>query len=630
MIQEQSAVFIGKDRSPAFRDFLVEDGFFFVFEAESGLTKANGHKLMKQLEKRKKEHGQILNLQDLEIFVQESLMAEDVPAHFSLAAGVINRGILYIKTIGAGEVHLRRGKDFVRLIHGNKSASGYIEDRDLVVFTTATFRGIIEEEEKLEKPLNKLQAEELVQHLEQFFDQKHDQAAVAIIATMMVVDDPATEQAEEDQAEQMGFAAGAAPPESPAPQKSAPFRSRRRGVEPADDGLSRESDTDTQPESATQKSKRRFPNISLPGGLTKKLTLVAVVVLLAIFIWSIVFGYQRRQQAEIEEQIATAQEQITQQTTEAEEIAFLNLDRALVILNEAKAELEELEANVEDPQYQEQIDELRETIDQVENTIVRKDEQEPDEFFDLALEAEDAKGDDFYRDGERLAILDRDNQTVYNFSLEDKSLEKSSNEVVGDADLVGINDGTIYVFDADEGIYQFTNDEDVEKVVEPADEWGEIVDMGFFLSNIYLLDAGAGEVWKYVPAGSGFSDPSSYFSEETPAGLNDATGLTIDASIYVARSSDVVKYTRGAEDNFETVFPNDQVSIEGIYTDPEIEKVYVWDKQNATVFVLSKNGKYERQVKASVLGQAADITVYDGQILVLSGSTIYALQETDE
>ncbi len=620
MISQQSAVFIGKDRSPMFRDFLIEESFYFLFEA-SGMTKADGHSFMKRLEKRKKQHGTILNLQDLDIFIQEALMAEKLPETISVAAAVVNRGILYIKTINAGEIHLRRGKSFVRLIHGTKSASGYIEDGDMAVFTTSTFRSVIEQEEKLEKPLNKLSADDLAAHLEDYFTQIDDQASVAIFVDLSVIEDP-----EED-----ASAEAATTEESPEEEDDTPDQAEEMGFAKEGDVGAAESASGSPGSSSAKKKRFMLPSTpQFSGNIGKILTGIAVVVLLAIFVWSIVFGYQRRQQAEIEEQITASAESISEKTEEAEEIAFLNLDRAMVILNEAKEELALLEEVADDELYQDRIDELRQQIADLESTIVRSDEQEPDEFFDLAVESADATGDDFFRDEDRLAILDRGNDTVYNLSLSEKSLEKSSNEAVGDADLVGISGGTIFLFDKDEGVYEFVNDEDVEQVIEPAEEWGDVTDFGFFLSNIYILDPGAGDIHKYVPAGDGYSDVSSYFSTDPPAELSSGRALTIDASIYVAQEDDVVKYTRGEEDNFETVFPTESVSITGVYTDPELEKVFVWDKQQATVFVLSKNGKYERQVKASVLGEASDVTVYENEILVLSGSKIYALQETSD
>ncbi|MFW5703607.1 MAG: hypothetical protein ACOCXQ_02130 [Patescibacteria group bacterium] len=639
MFKPETAVFVGKDRSRAFRDFIIDGSFFLVFEALEGLHKAEGHDFIKQLERLKKQHGQIINLNDLEIWLQESLLSAAVPAHFSLAAGAVYKNILYIKTVGEGEVHMRRGKRFARLIHGDKTASGYLEENDMVVFTTASYRSLIEEEVKLEKPLNTLVPEKLVQHMEEYFDNKNDKASLAIFAQF-------SESGVEDEAAEMGFVTNGEPSGRPV-TGLAEDEETSEGVdasdpdhhpnyhshavestevldEPAQTTL---PDQEIKPEKA-KKKRLSIPSIKLPGSFSKKVTLVAVIVIFAIFVWSIIFGYQRRQEAALAAQVEETQAVITEKTAEAEEIAFLNLDRAIALLDEAKLELAKLEESAGEDATEE-IAALREQITTMENKIVQKDEQEPEEFYDLALEAADARGDAMFKDGTQLAILDRENKTVYNFSLDEKSLEKSTNEVVSAAELVGIADGTIYVFDREKGLYEFENDEDVSLVIEEDEEWGEVVDLAFYFNNVYMLDREKADIYKYVPVEGGYSEQASYFVGTAPTELNAGTSIAIDASIYVGLDDSVLKFTRGEADEFVTTFPTENVTIEGIYTDEESEKVYVWDKEQGAVYVLSKNGKYERQVRANALKEASDITVYNNQILVLSGSKIYALTENN-
>lgn len=699
MFSPIASVFTGNDRTRIFRDCIVDEDFFFVFEAEEGMTRAEGHAFMKRIVELKKHKPRFDNLNDLEIWVNEAVVSAHVPAHFSLSAGVFHKNILYIKTVGKGEVHMRRGKDFARLIHGDKSASGYIEEGDMIVFTTADFREIIETEEKLKKTLDNDTPEDITQHLEEYFKEKEDRGSLALFLEVALADD-----AEEDLP--LGFAAGGTdrgdssenelqpdaseledddtypedetgdeehPKHRPQYHSRAvmnteveeePFPRRVAHNKPeyddADDyidgiggagaagagvagagaagvGAGASAGASAKVASAGAGGamfagiRNRIASFSKNGGgksLSKKITLVAVVVIFAIFIWTIVFGYQRRQKAEDAKKIAAAEQVIDEKTQQADEISFLNMDRALALLNEARAELTTVKEEV-GKGNEDELARLEQKIVDVENAIVQKDEQEPEEFYDLALEAEDAKGDAIFLDEEKLAILDRSSKTVYNFSIEDKSLEKSTNAVVGNATFVGMSKGTIYVLDPAKGLYEFTDDTKTELVIEKDEDWGTIRGMAFFNGNVYLLDTKNGDVYKYLVVEGGFSDPSSYFTGTKPDNLGGATSLAIDASIYISLEDTILKFTRGETDSFTTVFPSDNVSIEKIYTDQETEKVYAWDKANATIYILSKNGAYERQIKASVLSKASDFVVYQNQILVLSGSKIYTLTEGD-
>ena len=653
MIVTQTNVFIGKDRSRVFRDFIADEGFFLVFEAEEGLSKHDGHAIIKKLESLRKEHGTIRNLNDLEIWLQEAIITVDAPAHFSLAAGVIYKSVMYVKTIGKGEVHLRRGKDFVRLIHGDKSASGYVEDGDMAVFTTDAFRQIIEEEDTLEKPLMKEPPAQLVDSLEQFFDDKNDKGSVSIFtlvkeqeseemplgftdeaelpARKQIDETEEDKEAEDESTEHSSRYHHRAVMNTEMEDEEARPGKRKRGsddVFPASVG-----NLSTEAEAApSAKQKFALPKFVLPafaGNLSRMITALIVLVIFIVLVWTVVFGYQRRQQVEALKKIDAAEIVVNEKTAEAEEVAFLNLDRALALLDEAKTEISNVEEEVGE-EYTDQLQPLKDRVTKAEDLIVRKDEKEAEEFYDLSLESENAKGDDWAKDGDRMAILDTANKTIYNFSLEDKSLEKSTNDAVANADLVGISNGVIYFFDAEKGLYEFTDDTEVELVIERDSDWGTIVDMAFFGGNVYLLDAGEGDVYKYVPTANGFSEKTSYFIGTVPQGLTAATSLAIDASIYVALGDSIQKFTRGQADDFTTVFPTETVQLTRIYTDEDAEQVYAWDKQSGTVYTLSKGGTYEQQLKASVLTQSSDIAVYNNQTLVLAGSKIFTFSSSGE
>lgn len=658
MIVTQPTVFIGKDRSRTFRDYIASDNFFLVFEAEEGLSKHDGHAIIKKLESLRKEHGTIRNLNDLEIWLQEAIITADAPAHFSLAAGVVYKSVLYVKTVGKGEVHLRRGKDFVRLIHGDKSASGYVEEGDVAVFTTDSFRQLIEEEDKLEKPLMKEPPGQLVDSLEQYFVDKNDKGSICVFADIVekkesemplgFTDEPelpekrdVTEEDEDDPI--IGGSEEEREVEHDAPQSRYHHRAvmntemedeeSRPGRRAFDESRMKmraeetiEEASDTGATAPTGKSRFRVPAFAVPafaGNLSRVFTAVVVVVIFIVLVWTVVFGYQRRQQVEALKKIDAVELSVTEKTAEAEEIAFLNLDQAIVLLEEAKTEIAQVEEEV-GPDYVDQLQPLKDRVVEAENLIVRKDERQGEEFFDLAVESADAKGDDWAKDGDRMAILDKANNTVYNFSLEDKSLEKSTNDIVGEAEFVGISNGVIYVFDTEEGLYQFTDDTEVELVIDQDEDWGKIVDMAFFGGNVYLLDSEEGDIHKYIPTANGFSEKSSYFIGTAPEGLASSVSLAIDASIYVALSDSILKFTRGEADDFSTEFPTSSVQLTRVYTDEETEQAYVWDKTNGAIYTLSKTGTYQQQTKSSVLTQSSDIAVYNNQILVLTGSKIYS------
>lgn len=728
MVYAVASAFIGKDRSRVFRDTIVDSRFFFFLEIHEGIARSEGAAVMKCVAQERARAAQITSLNEFESWLHAALIKACVPTKYALAAGVLYRNIIYVKTVGEGEVHMRRGKNFVRLIHGTKVASGYVKPGDLLVFTSQSFRLLIEEEEALKSTLDNGSPEEIVAKLDEFYDEKPDHATVAIFAEMVegakVEDAPAAvplirpadpaARASAEGAAARGIDDGPAgastgsvsssPLDSGGRPKSyLPFErveideeavdTENNSLDDAGSGspprytvgatMNTETEDDTRPgkfvqsgagptgsasaKSSAESSKgepvslvdtgglrpigdknsaanqagpavsradtapaARFnPFVNTSGtGLRKSLRSRVVIgsalaVVAVIFVWSVVFGYQRRQAAESRRKIDEVSKLIDKKTSEAEEIAFLNMDRAMDLLKESRAAVAELKTSL-DNGFKTDIALLEKKIQDKENIIVQKEEKEPAEFYDLALEDKNAKGDRMFLSGDKIAILDTTAKTIYNFDAAKKSLEKSRNDAVAKATLVGVFRGALYFYVPGDGVFVFDDDTKVRNLIKNDPDWGSIDDMAFFAGNIYLLDGKAGNVYKYVPAGAGFGPKSSYFIGTKPD-LTGANSLKIDASVYVGLQKKVMKFTRGLEDQFQAAFPTADVVIHGIYTDEETEMLYVWDKKNASIYVLDKKGGYNRQIKAGILGKAADFLVYKNKILLLSGSRIYEL-----
>lgn len=640
MSHSDPAVFVGKSRSKFFRDFIVEDNFFLVFEAGGGVDKTEGHQLMKHIKTAQAEAEAITSVHELEDWVNTAVITPDTPVDFSLSVGVVHKNIMYIKTVNEGEVHLRRGKDFVRVIHGDKAASGYIKEGDLVVFTTSTFRKLIEEEEKLKPTLDKDNPVDIVTKLEEHYDESGDEGSVGIFVELGEVAEETpvkhkpnyhssavlnTEVEDDTEAEiDDSEPEDAQDEEDLEPEE--PRRTRRVAFQANDD------DDEANQEPNTKK-KNIFSNFKLPFGnatgnspkKSKIITMVVLGIILVIFVWSVVFGYQRRQAAEARKKIDAVAASVEKNTTEAEEIAFLNMDRAVELLNKSKADVKELRESV-GKGYAREIDGIAAKITEKENSIVQKDVQEPEEFYDLALEDKDAKGDTMFLESDKIAILDKAANTVYNFSADKKSLEKSTNELAGDATIVGMVKGVLFMFVPGKGLYSFTDDTKVKKLIDDDNDWGEIVDIAFFGGNVYMLDPTKGDVYKYAVIASGYGEKASYFIGAQPE-LGGANSIKIDASVYIGMKDDILKFTRGETDDFKMSLPENNAEISDIYTDEENEKVFALDKKHGTMYILSKTGQYDRQIKAAVLAKANDFVVYKDEILVLSGSKIYKLSD---
>lgn len=356
-------------------------------------------------------------------------------------------------------------------------------------------------------------------------------------------------------------------------------------------------------------------------GKRKKITLVITAIILLVLVWSVGLGYERRKKSEQDKTITMSRALITEKLNQAEEVAFLNQARAQVLVDESKKEVETIKKKY--PERKEDIDSLSKLVQEKESSIFKREEKKAEEFFDLTVDNEEAGGSVMDRDEDVLAILDSPNGVVRLLSLSKKSLEKETVSEAKSASLTSLYQGKIYVFIPKAGIVEIKESK-AKKVIEADKEWGEIVDMKIYGGNIYLLDSRTNQVYKYIVVENGFSDRSSYFKESLPD-LTGARSMAIDGSVYLQLPEKILKYTGGVKDAFSTSFPETDIGLEKVMTSKDLDKVYAWDKKKGLIYILSKEGAYEREIKSSILTKAESVSVFENIAYVLEGAKIYKI-----
>ncbi|KKP67724.1 MAG: hypothetical protein UR63_C0010G0045, partial [Candidatus Roizmanbacteria bacterium GW2011_GWC2_35_12] len=121
----KSAFYIGEEKENSYKGVVAEDNLFLVVEIEEGTSTVLGREFTKYLK------GKILEnlpnkLSELDGLISNSIKEKNLPPTLSMSVGLINNGILYLKTV-------------VTLLQGDNSASGYFEPDDIYVFTMGKF-----------------------------------------------------------------------------------------------------------------------------------------------------------------------------------------------------------------------------------------------------------------------------------------------------------------------------------------------------------------------------------------------------------------------------------------------------------------------------------------------------------
>ena len=130
--------------------------------------------------------------------------------------------------------------------------------------------------------------------------------------------------------------------------------------------------------------------------------------------------------------------------------------------------------------------------------------------------------------------------------------------------------------------------------------WETSAAIGAYVSNLYLLDAESGTIWKHIESNNAFGKGSSY-APTKDIDLKGAIDITIDGNIYILKSdSSIAKFVKGSYDSSFSVkaLPSPFDKIEkpaGIFTDSDTNYIYVLDKGQNRIIRFDKTGTFVNQ-----------------------------------
>lgn len=228
-----------------------------------------------------------------------------------------------------------------------------------------------------------------------------------------------------------------------------------------------------------------------------------------------------------------------------------------------------------------------------------------------------------------LLLFDPNQKSLVALSLENKTNRILAGErEVGNVEAFSLNGDNGFTYSQDKGVTNIDiYSRKVLAGVKPDASWGHIADLYAFAGNFYLLDTVNGQIWKYFPLDSTFSERQEYLKGE--ADFKGALRMQIDSSIWVINSdSDILKFTNGEHDSF-TIQGLDQPfgKLTSFFVSSDTNYLYILDQENSRVVLLEKNGKYHSQYQGNKFSTADDLVVDEEnkKLYLLEGNKIYQL-----
>lgn len=231
----------------------------------------------------------------------------------------------------------------------------------------------------------------------------------------------------------------------------------------------------------------------------------------------------------------------------------------------------------------------------------------------------------------KVLFLDESNKTLISLDLENKTNQiLAGNTQLGDAKFASLNGDRAFVYSSDKGVLSV--DLVTKKIVTVSKvdlQWGRIVDIFGFSSNIYLIDTLKNQIWKYVPVATGYAEKANYL-KDSKVDLAGGRKLQIDYSVWILKlGGEILKFTGGNPDFFSIGGLDKPIEeITSFFVSEEEDNLYLLDSLNSRIIVLQKNGQYQKQIQGDKFKTASDFVVDEKnkKIYILESNKIFQVE----
>lgn len=377
-------------------------------------------------------------------------------------------------------------------------------------------------------------------------------------------------------------------------------------------------------------SKLKFKTLSEKS----RLYFLIAIILFGLFCINIVLLIHKKKESKIsakyEETLNLAKEK-TKSASHA--LIYKDEDKARSLLFEAKNIIENEIQNSDTPktyleEAQQLLNQIQQQFDKIDHIIRLEDP--------ILLAEKDIKfQENLLGIDEEIYLAGLENNEIYKLEEENKKLITLSigSTNIGFFKLATTTDSSLIFYTDTPSIIEFDLESKIfEKQEINFAQESEVTDIGFYYNNLYLLDTKANQIYKHPKTISGFGNASPWLAQDID--ISDTRSMAIDGYIYLLKSNgQILKFLKGSLVDFKQQQPSVPLSSASkIYTNSELENLYLVDSQNKRVVVLDKNGNLINQYTSDKFEDLKNVYVNEkaGKMYLLCGKKIFGIVLEEE
>jgi len=318
-------------------------------------------------------------------------------------------------------------------------------------------------------------------------------------------------------------------------------------------------------------------------------------------------------------------EPITKSIQEASDLVKINPSGAKKLMEDVKSTFDVQKAEFVNGKYKNDVTKLEEQINNAWTATSGEKQSQITDLVNIQLVRPGFVGDRMgLIKGSSLLVLDSKMGIVATADTTSKDIKVVAGKGEGAGWIDAVSDGTnVLVLDS-KGVS--INGTDTGGVVFDL-AVNKPVALGLFGANVYVLDSGNKEIYKYGAISDGYGERTMWLKQGQSIDVNPVD-MAIDASVWILGDNGVVeKFTRGAREQFTLNGVPEGTKATKLALQQAGDSLAILDATNGVVIVCSKTtGNCGQQLKSDELKTASDIE-YDGSgnLLVLTAGTVGVL-----
>ena len=351
---------------------------------------------------------------------------------------------------------------------------------------------------------------------------------------------------------------------------------------------------------------------------------LGLVVLLVILVS---VGYVQRLKTLRVQGYSALSQRVSGLIADSRQMAANDPTRARTDLSDARTAVEQYLAGKPGVPYTLQAQQLAQNIASAEQSVFQVYPVTLSPFIPLSVVAPQLSTPRMATDGKSDLLFADTTGDIVGISTKDKSKFSYSLQAYGPATSVVGGDTGTFGYTAKGVVTIPPKKTGASVAIQPDELWGDVTMIDTFAGNIYLLDQGNSEIWKYPILDTGFGTRKRWFAAGITPDLSKVVDMRVTGDVWLLTSTGkILKYTRGAPQKFSMAgFP--AASVDDSLANPQAldvdgTSIYILEAGASRIDVFQDDGTYVKQYTADDFAKATDIAIADGKMYVLVPSGV--------